>query len=157
LRPLGVRLPLVGAKGYSVTTLGQGLAPRHAVYLSESKLGLSPLAGGLRIAGFFELPARTSGPNPRRIAQLLDDAAGYLADWRPSPIVPTGWSGLRPATPDSLPFIGPIDGASGLIVATGHGMLGVTLAPATGDAVAELVISGSIPNELTPFCIGRRL
>jgi D-amino-acid dehydrogenase len=157
LRPLGVRLPLVGAKGYSVTTHGQGLTPRHAVYLSESKLGLSPLAGGLRIAGFFELPARKPEPNPRRIAQLLDEAAGYLADWRPGPIVQTGWAGLRPATPDSLPFVGPIGGAHGLIVATGHGMLGVTLAPATGEAVAELVITGSVPTELAPFRIGRRL
>ena len=84
LRPLGVRLPLVGAKGYSVTTRGEGLAPRHAVYLSESKLGLSPIAGGLRIAGFFELPARTSETNARRTAQLLDDASGYLADWHPA-------------------------------------------------------------------------
>jgi D-amino-acid dehydrogenase len=156
LRPLDVHLPLVGAKGYSVTVKGQGLAPRHAVYLSESKLGLSPFVGGLRIAGFFELPARSSEPAPQRIEQLLDDAADYLADWRHDGAVHTGWAGLRPATPDSLPFLGPVGGTRSLIVATGHGMLGVTLAPASGDAVAEMIVTGSVPAELSPFRVGRR-
>lgn len=157
LRPLDVHLPLVGAKGYSVTVKGQGLAPRHAVYLCESKLGLSPFVDGLRIAGFFELPARSSEPTPHRIKQLLDDAAGYLADWRHDGTAHTGWAGLRPATPDSLPFLGPAGRTGGLIVATGHGMLGVTLAPASGDAVAEMIVTGSVPSELSPFRVGRRM
>jgi len=69
----------------------------------------------------------------------------------------TGWAGLRPATPDSLPFLGPVDGAPGLVVAVGHGMLGVTLAPATGNAVAEMLVTGRVSVELAPFRIGRRI
>ena len=157
LRPLGVRLPLVGAKGYSVTLQGRGTAPSHAVYLCEPKLGLSPFDAGLRIAGFFELPARTTEPSPHRIQQLLDDTVSYLADWLPDGATHTGWAGLRPATPDSLPFLGPVDGLDGLVVATGHGMLGVTLAPATGDAVAEMILTASVPDELQPFRVGRRI
>ena len=75
----------------------------------------------------------------------------------PTSTAHTGWAGLRPATPDSLPFLGPAGGADGLIVATGHGMLGVTLAPASGDAVAEMIVTGSVPAELSPFRVGRRL
>jgi D-amino-acid dehydrogenase len=63
---------------------------------------------------------------------------------------PAGWAGFRPSTPDSLPLLGPLRGAPGLIVATGHGMLGVTLAPATGLAVAALV-RGDRPDWIAPF------
>jgi D-amino-acid dehydrogenase len=139
VRPLGLRLPLVGAKGYSVTLpLAEGL-PSMPLYLCEPKIGTSPYAGELRIAGFFELGARDGAPSTRRSRQLVEETRPYLR----APIVaddaiPAGWAGFRPATPDSLPLLGPVPGAPGIIVATGHGMLGVTLAPATGVAVAAL-------------------
>jgi len=153
LRPLGVRLALIGAKGYSVDVLGEGLAPRTALYLSEPKLGISPFEGGVRIAGVFELPGRDASVRPGRIAHLLADAHPYLRSWQPVPgaPVPAGWAGLRPATPDGLPLLGPLEGMPGLFVASGHGMLGVTLAPATGVAIAAMVAGGSVPAELEPF------
>jgi len=54
LRPLGARLPVVGATGYSVTVRGGGTAPSRAVYLCEPKIGLSPFGDELRIAGIFD-------------------------------------------------------------------------------------------------------
>ena len=109
------------------------------LYLCEPKIGTSPCAGRLRIAGFFELGARGSAASPRRSRQLLEETQPYLgAPIVPDGDVPEGWAGFRPATPDSLPLLGPVPGAPGVIVATGHGMLGVTLAPATGVAVAAL-------------------
>jgi len=139
LRPLGLKVPLVGAKGYSVTLpVSEGL-PAMPLYLCEPKIGTSPYAGRLRIAGFFELGARDGAASPLRSRQLVDETRPYLS----APIVadgdiPEGWAGFRPATPDSLPLLGPVPGAPGVVVATGHGMLGVTLAPATGVAVAAL-------------------
>ena len=139
LRPLGLKVPLVGAKGYSVTLpLPEGL-PSMPLYLCEPKIGTSPYAGRLRIAGFFELGARDGAASPQRSRQLVEETQPFLR----APIVadggiPEGWAGFRPATPDSLPLLGPVPGAPGVIVATGHGMLGVTLAPATGVAVAAL-------------------
>jgi D-amino-acid dehydrogenase len=139
LRPLGLKVPLVGAKGYSVTLpLPEGL-PAMPLYLCEPKIGTSPYAGTLRIAGFFELGARDGAASAVRARQLVEETQPYLR----APIVangeiPEGWAGFRPATPDSLPLLGPVPGAAGVIVATGHGMLGVTLAPATGLAVAAL-------------------
>jgi glycine/D-amino acid oxidase-like deaminating enzyme len=64
LRRLGVRVPLLGARGYSVTIAGRGTPPRHALYLAEAKLGLSPFDGGVRVAGVFELGARKEDLSP---------------------------------------------------------------------------------------------
>ena len=153
LAPLGVRLALIGAKGYSVDVRGEGLAPRTALYLSEPKLGISPFEGGVRIAGVFELPGRDTSVSLERIAHLLADARPYLRSWRPAAEapIPAGWAGLRPATPDGLPLLGPLDGMPGLLVASGHGMLGVTLAPATGVAIAAMADGEPVPAELEPF------
>jgi D-amino-acid dehydrogenase len=160
LAPLGVRLPLIGAKGYSIDLGGVGEAPRMALYLSEPKLGVSPFTSGVRVAGVFELPGRSVSVSPARIAQLIADTVPYLASWRPAPGEPAssaGWAGLRPATPDGLPLLGPLDGLPGLYVASGHGMLGVTLAPASGLAIADMLESGRVPPELEPFRPLRRL
>lgn len=157
LRGLGLQLPIVGAKGYSITLRGTGCAPRHALYLSEPKIGLSPFEFGLRIAGIFELPGRSADPDPSRVRQLVEHTLPYLADWRPQTgeSVTEGWAGFRPATPDSLPFIGPVSGSPGVYLAAGHGMLGMTLAPATGAGVAEMIDSGRVPEWLDPFTLQR--
>ena len=149
LRPLGLDPPLVAAKGYSVTLPPSDAVPRVPLYLCEPKIGTSPFAGRLRIAGFFELGAQDGAPSARRARQLVEETRPYLREPIEVPDDP-GWAGFRPATPDSLPLLGGVPGASGLIVATGHGMLGVTLAPATGVAVAALV-RGERPDWLQPF------
>jgi D-amino-acid dehydrogenase len=160
LAPLGVRLPLIGAKGYSVDLEGVGDAPRMALYLSEPKLGVSPFAAGVRVAGVFELPGRSAAVSPVRIAHLIADTVPYLASWRPTAdeqAGAAGWAGLRPQTPDGLPLLGPLDVLPGLYVASGHGMLGVTLAPASGLAIADMLDSGRVPPELEPFRPQRRV
>jgi D-amino-acid dehydrogenase len=152
LRRVGVRVPLVGARGYSVTLAGRGLPPRHALYLGEAKLGVSPFAGGVRIAGVFELGARNAEVPPDAGERLLAAARPYLAGWQPDADTPVeAWAGLRPATPDGLPLIGAIPGLEGVYLATGHGMLGVTLAPATAALLAPLVLEGRAAPELAPF------
>jgi D-amino-acid dehydrogenase len=158
LRRLGVRVPLLGARGYSVTVAGSGTPPRHALYLAEAKLGLSPFDGGVRVAGVFELGARNADAAPGAGERLLAAARPYLAGWRPDSDGPVeAWAGLRPATPDGLPLIGALPGLDGVYLATGHGMLGVTLAPATADLLAPLVLDGRAAPELAPFDPARRL
>jgi D-amino-acid dehydrogenase len=158
LRRLGVRVPLMGARGYSVTLAGRGAPPRHALYLAEAKLGLSPFDGGVRVAGVFELGARDADAKPGVGERLLAAARPYLAGWQPDSDEPAeAWAGLRPATPDGLPLIGALPGLEGVYLATGHGMLGVTLAPATADLLAPLVLEGRAAPELAPFDPARRL
>ena len=152
VRPFGLRLPLVGAKGYSVTIPAPEPSPRLPLYLCEPKLGLSPIASGLRVAGFFELGARDEAPSRARARQLVEDTRPYLAaPCEDAPLEgPAGWAGFRPATPDSLPLLGPAPGMPGVLLATGHGMLGVTLAPATGLAIAALA-RGERPGWIAAF------
>lgn len=152
VRPFGLRLPLVGAKGYSVTIPAPDPSPRLPLYLCEPKLGLSPIASGLRVAGFFELGARDEAPSRARARQLVEDTRPYLAaPCEDAPLEgPAGWAGFRPATPDSLPLLGPAPGMPGVLLATGHGMLGVTLAPATGLAIAALA-RGERPGWIAAF------
>ena len=157
LRPFGLRVPIVPAKGYSLTLQGEGVPPRTALYLCEPKIGVSGYDGGVRIAGTFELPGRNLDVDRKRVGYILDDTLPFIRGWKPAPgeVEKQGWAGFRPATPDSLPLLGPIPGQDGLFVAAGHGMLGVTLAPATGVAVADMVTTGTIPAWLSPMAPGR--
>ena len=151
-----VRVPLVGARGYSVTVTGDGSPPAHALYLAEAKLALSAFATGVRIAGVLELGPRNATAPPGAGARLLAAAEPYLHGWRPRAdrATPT-WAGLRPASADGLPLIGAVPGRRGLYVATGHTMSGVALAPATAAALAPLVLEGERVPVLAPFDPGR--
>jgi D-amino-acid dehydrogenase len=151
-------MPMVGARGYSVTLAGRGEPPRHALYLAEAKLGLSPFAGGVRIAGVFELGPRRAEAPPGAGKRLVAAARPYLAGWRPDADgEPQAWAGLRPATPDGLPLLGAHPSLPGVYLATGHGMLGVTLAPASAALLAPLVLEGRAAPELAPFDPARRV
>jgi D-amino-acid dehydrogenase len=157
LRRLGFRVAMQPARGYSVTIAGKGVPPRHALYLAEAKIGLSPFAGGVRVAGVFELGAARAEAPRGAGERLLAAARPYLAGWRPEADGPlVTWAGLRPATADGLPVIGAVPGHDGLYVAAGHGMLGVTLAPATAALLAPLVLEDRAAPELEPFAPGRR-
>jgi D-amino-acid dehydrogenase len=157
LRRFGARVQMQPARGYSVTIAGRGTPPRHALYLAEAKIGLSPYSTGVRVAGVFELGASRAEAPAGTGERLLAAARPYLSGWRPEADGPLAtWAGLRPATADGLPLIGALPGHDGLFVAAGHGMLGVTLAPATAALLSPLVLEGHAAPELRPFSPGRR-
>jgi D-amino-acid dehydrogenase len=156
LRRLGVRVPLVGARGYSVTLAARGVRPRLALYLAEAKVGISAYDDTVRIAGVFELGRASDALDRRRLAAMLANVDPYFARWSPSAETPLlQWAGLRPMTADGLPLIGRAPALPGAYVATGHGMLGVTLAPATAALLAPLVLEGRALPELLPFSPAR--
>jgi D-amino-acid dehydrogenase len=148
------RLRLLPAKGYSVTARGSGIAPRHATYLLEARVGCSPFEDGIRLAGTLELGVRDTIPGPRRVAVVARAAEQYFDSWRPDR-GRVDWAGLRTLASDTLPLIGGVPGRPGLYIATGHGLLGVTLAPATAARLAALVIDGRAAPELRPFALDR--
>jgi D-amino-acid dehydrogenase len=141
-----MRMPLIGARGYSIDVAGSGPPPAHALYLAEARIGISPFDDAVRIAGVFEIGTRK--PRADAGTRLLAAAAPYLTGWHPSGEGET-WSELRPATADGLPLIGEV--ASDLYVAAGHTMLGITLAPATAALLAPLVLRGERDAALAPF------
>ncbi|WP_051324430.1 NAD(P)/FAD-dependent oxidoreductase [Candidatus Solirubrobacter pratensis] len=154
LAPLGITLPLEGAKGYSFTDPAPPVRPLRPLYLLEAKVGVSPYDGGLRFAGTLELGSRDVHVDDRRLRALDDAGMRYLEGWRSNP-GRAGWAGMRPLLPDGLPAIGPVPGHDGLHVATGHAMLGITLAPATAEILAPAVLSGRAGLDLTPFSVAR--
>jgi len=154
LRGLGLRLPLEGARGDSLTARGTGIRPRHALELSEAMVACTPFSDGMRLAGNYEIGKVDEVVNRRRLELIVRSAAPYLRNWRPrEPLLE--WAGIRPVTPDDLPYIGEVPGHEGLYLATGHGMLGVTLGPATGAALAPLIVEGRTSSTLEPFRVDR--
>jgi len=151
LAELGSRLPLEGAKGYSLTS-ANGHELQHAVMLHEAKVGCSPFAGGLRLAGTLELSGENLTLNRRRLNSIADAARRYFGFALAGSLE---WAGLRPLLPDGLPAIGRVPTADGVFVATGHAMLGVTLAPATAEALAPLVLEDRELPVLAPFRVDR--
>ena len=150
------RFPMEAAKGYSITAKSGGRLPRHALYLSEAKVGTSTFDGGLlRIAGIFDLTGIDEKLKVRRINALLRSSAAFLKDWSAPDEVELVWTGLRPYPSDGLPVIGPVPGRDGLYVATGHGRMGITLGPITGKLIAQVILDGASPRELEPFRIER--
>ncbi|TAN61177.1 MAG: D-amino acid dehydrogenase, partial [Magnetospirillum sp.] len=143
-RPLGLRLPVVPAKGYSITVpvAGHAGAPSVSITDDEHKMVYSRLGDRLRAAGTAEMAGHDRSIPPKRIAMILDHARRLFPDGgdfsRAEP-----WAGLRPVTPDSVPLLGATPLAN-LWLNTGHGTLGWTMACGSGRIVAALV-SGRRP------------
>jgi D-amino-acid dehydrogenase len=145
-RDLAITLPLQAAKGYHVEFEGLEHAVRQPVYLYETRVVATPLAGRLRLAGTLELGSDPDALGKRRVAAVVDAGARHI-DGVAGARVSHVWRGLRPMSSDGMPIVGRTPADHRVIVATGHGSLGITLAPSTGELVATL--AGG--NELAPW------
>ncbi|SEP40795.1 NAD(P)/FAD-dependent oxidoreductase [Amycolatopsis saalfeldensis] len=149
-RKLGVDVPVQGAKGYSFTVRTPS-PPSHPLYFGEAKVGASSFQDGrTRIAGTMELSGLNERIRQGRVGSIAEQARTYLGDWAGGPIEDV-WAGMRPLTYDGLPVIGGSGRYANVYVSTGHAMLGITLAPAAGETLAELILTGQAPGVLRPF------
>lgn len=146
----GLRLPMQAGKGYSLTMDLEQAPIGRSVYLSESRVALSPFKGALRIAGTMELSGVNLELREARIEAMLKNARRYLRFLGDGP-VSEKWVGMRPMLPDGLPAIGQIPTMENLFIASGHAMLGVTLGPTTATAIAELMVNKKSPYDLSSF------
>ncbi|OGN81316.1 MAG: hypothetical protein A2X23_01850 [Chloroflexi bacterium GWC2_73_18] len=154
-RMAGLRLPIEAGKGYSLDYAPPPLPIRRPLYLAGRRVGVCPTDGQVRLAGTMELAGLDDRLAPRRIGAMAAAARAFLPGWPAGRGGAFAWSGFRPLTPDGLPVIGPAPGWENLYVASGHQMLGITLAPATGEALAEAILSGRTLEVLRPFDPGR--
>jgi D-amino-acid dehydrogenase len=146
LRTVGVRISLQPGKGYSLTLEDPPERPRRALILQERRVAITPMGSTVRFGGTMELGARSLGVSPPRVRGIVKSAGRYLPAFTPERFASVSpWSGLRPCTPDGLPYVGRVERYRNLIVATGHAMLGLSLGPITGRLVAD-VISGETPS-----------
>jgi D-amino-acid dehydrogenase len=147
----GFRLPVEAGKGYSISVSSPSLKLRRPLYLTEARVGVTPFENVLRVAGTMELSGINETLDRRRINAIRRDVAAYLpASWEKGESVKE-WVGMRPILPDGLPAIGKVPRVSNLFVGTGHGMLGVTLAPVTAAALGDLICEGRTETDLRPF------
>jgi D-amino-acid dehydrogenase len=151
---LGVGLPLEGAKGYHVELAGLEQAVAQPTYLAETRVVVTPLAGRLRLAGTLELGTDPDALGRRRVAAVLAAGTRHVAGVAEARVSHV-WRGLRPVAPDGMPILGRAPKDDRVILATGHGMLGITLAPITAELVATLVAGGELEPELAPLRPGR--
>ncbi|MBQ1120487.1 FAD-binding oxidoreductase [Streptomyces sp. B15] len=140
-RLAGHPLPIRPGKGYGFDDTSGAVTLRHSVYLGEAKVAVTPLSDRLRFAGTMEFGSFDGAVDPHRLRGIARSARTYLPGF-PSAVQPHGWTGLRPMTPDGLPVVGPLPGKDNVLVAAGHSMLGVTLAPVTADLVSAHIAGG---------------
>lgn len=139
LRPLGIRLPIYPVKGYSVTFPVGGWNDAPAVPFADDghKAGIVRIGDRIRVAGTAEFAGRDRTLNPKRVANLRSFFLSLFPDY-PERSAGDAWTGLRPMTPDGLPYLGPTP-VEGLFLNTGHGHLGWTMACGSASIAADLI------------------
>ncbi|MDW7695985.1 FAD-dependent oxidoreductase [Flammeovirgaceae bacterium SG7u.111] len=140
LKGLNISMPLMAGKGYSFVIPEPKAKPEICSILTEARVAVTPMAHGLRIAGTMELAGIDLSINKRRLEGIYKSIPKYFPqfsadDFRDIEV----WSGLRPCSPDGIPYIGRFQKYPNLIAATGHSMMGLSLGPVTGKIVAQLV------------------
>lgn len=146
VKPLGLRLPMEAGKGYSLTLSQPRRLPELCSILTEARIAVTPMGSALRFAGTMEVTGEDLTVNHRRVDGILKAIPQYFPDFAASDFhgLPV-WSGLRPCSPDGLPYIGRFARYANLSAATGHSMMGISLGPVTGRLTAE-ILSGEKPS-----------
>ncbi len=149
---LQLRLPIQAGKGYSLTLPTPPVLPQACFILAEARIAVTPMGQTLRFAGTLELAGLNETVAQRRVQAMVSNVAGYLPQFTPDQFAGiTPWQGLRPITPDGLPYIGRTRRWQNLIVASGHAMMGLSLAPGTGRLVSDLLDERAPAVGLDPF------
>lgn len=150
VRALGIRLPIQPGKGYSLTFPRPALAPRRALVLKEPSVCVTTWSDGFRLGSTMEFSGYDERLNLVRLGALRGGAAEFLHE--PGTGEPLeSWYGWRPMTWDDLPVIGRAPRLENVIIASGHGMLGVSLAAVTGQIVRDLVTGCAASLDLAPL------
>jgi D-amino-acid dehydrogenase len=147
-------IPIQPGKGYSSTMSRPKLCPRLPMIFEEHRVAITPMRTGYRIGSTMEFAGYDATLNHDRLRLLREGAELYLHEPWTEPVTESWW-GWRPMTPDSLPYIGGVGAFDNVYVAAGHGMLGVSMSPATGRLIAELM-TGQTPHvDPRPYRVGR--
>jgi D-amino-acid dehydrogenase len=137
-----LKLPMQAGKGYSLTLANPKQLPELCSICTEARLAVTPMEGALRVGGTMEMAGTDESITLRRVRGITRAFPDYFPAFSESDFAEVNpWSGLRPVSPDGMPYIGRTQRWKNLTVATGHAMMGLSLAPATGRIVAD-VLSG---------------
>ena len=144
-RELGLKIPMQAGKGYSLTLPKPKQLPAMPMIFVERRVAITPLGEQLRIAGTMEISGLNTDINPARVRGIVKSVPMYFPDFGHGDFEGvTPWVGLRPCSPDGLPYLGRTRRFDNLCIATGHAMMGLSLGPITGEIIAQTV-SGEAP------------
>jgi D-amino-acid dehydrogenase len=139
-RGLQLRIPIQAGKGYSLTLQNPPELPKICAIFAEARVAVTPMGNTLRIGGTMEIAGLDESENPARVQGIIKAVPEYYPRFRTehfSGIQP--WRGLRPCSPDGLPYVGRTRSYSNLLMATGHAMMGLSLAPITGKLISQIL------------------
>ena len=139
-RDLRLNLPMQAGKGYSLTLPQPRQLPQICAVFTEARVAATPMGNTLRFGGTMEIAGLNEEINPVRVQGIIKSVPKYYPDFTPQDFEGVQpWRGLRPCSPDGLPYVGRTARYSNLCLATGHAMMGLSLGPITGRLIAEIL------------------
>ena len=139
-RGLRLSLPMQAGKGYSLTLPSPRQRPSIPAIFTEARVAATPMGSSLRFGGTMEIAGFNDAINPVRVQGIIKSVPRYYPEFTPDDfrgIQP--WRGLRPCSPDGMPYVGRCRRYANLSIATGHAMMGLSLGPFTGELVAQIL------------------
>ena len=150
-KKLNLNLPMEGGKGYRID-MEEETGIQYPAILMEKKVAITPMVGFTRFAGTMELSGINHNINKARVRTIASGAERYYKNLKiPAQDIESAKCGLRPVSPDGLPYIGRVASYKNLTIATGHAMMGWSLGPATGKLVSEVLSEKNTTLDLNPF------
>lgn len=148
----GLTIPVMPGKGYSFMESNSEHPIIHPSLLIEARVAVTPMNGQVRFGGTMEIAPVNDKVNMNRVEGIVNSIPKYYPDLKTDlPEVKDIWYGFRPCSPDGLPYLGYSKKLKNLIVAGGHGMMGISLGPATGKVVAELADRNSTSLDIAVY------
>jgi len=153
---LGVKILLQPGKGYSYTYDHVERNIHYPAILVDGRCAMTPWGHRLRIGGTMELSGINENILPRRMEGIYRSVKSFYPGLEITPPPENKiWSGLRPVSPDGLPYIGRISKFDNVVIAGGHAMIGVSLAPGTGKLVTEIIRQEDTSIDMSAFAVER--
>lgn len=145
---LGLQLPLLAGKGYGFTVPNPVEQPSIPSILTEGRIAVTPMPDGLRFVGTLELSRPSLKQSPARVEGIRRSIPEFYPAFRGQKCPDKVWCGLRPCSPDGLPYLGRTKKAANVFIAAGHAMMGMSLGPISGKIIADLVTGGPLSTSI---------
>ena len=137
---MGFRMPMQAGKGYSITLKQPPSLPNICALLAEAKVSMTPMLGSIRFGGTMEVVGRDRSVTPAKISALKKSVVQYFPEFQIENLnAAEVWVGLRPCSPDGLPYVGEIASYNNIWVSTGHAMMGMSLAFSSAELISQLI------------------
>ncbi len=146
VRKLRICLPMQSGKGYSLTLPAPRQLPQLCSIFTEARVAVTPMGSTLRFGGTMEIAGLNEEITARRVKGIVNAVPRYFPEFSPADFADVQpWRGLRPCSPDGMPYIGRFGAYENLSTASGHAMMGLSLGPITGKLMSE-VLSDEAPS-----------